>query len=441
MKRFGFFITALVLLLSTACEKEYVPTDSIRAEVSNNTYSSVAIKIIHVGYTRVTNFGVYLSTNPKPTTSDKRCDARTNGNTYYEGNNTYYKIELTELKPNTTYYILPYVENEWGPLYGEVVEFTTQGTAKVTTQDATDVTTNYALLHAVITKEGSVNIQEKGFVYAKHSSPTINDYYVYNSGTSAGSYSITTNRLSENSKYYFRGYIKVDDTYIYGNVKSFTTLSESAAWGSSIDDFVGSYSMYAYNRKEDSYQTINGISIYTFENNNTNSTWIAVRGLAGYSDQAAIGQYDATFHAVKLYSGWYFNIDTYTMSSYYGDTLFRDIFYPVEYTSSGSYLMTDGKGYSGAAEAWLTFDDYGNLVLGPASTSDNNGRYANGFVFGCHYAMPNKTDLCFWRQTFTNVQLTKQSSYAPAVPASTVRIEQSPVPIPKLVSESHASMR
>ena len=80
MKRFGFLITALVLLLSTACEKEYVPTDGIRAEVSNNTYSSVAIRIIHVGYTEVTNFGVYLSTNPNPTTSDKRCNAYVDGN-------------------------------------------------------------------------------------------------------------------------------------------------------------------------------------------------------------------------------------------------------------------------------------------------------------------------------------------------------------------------
>ena len=434
MKRFGFFITALVLLFCTSCEDNYIPTKGVGANVSGTTGSSAIIRIstmYEYQYTHVTDYGVYLSTNPKPTTSDKRCNARANGHTYYE-------LELTELKPNTTYYILPYVENDWGPLYGEVVEFTTRGTAKVTTQDATDVTTNYALLHAVMTKEGLVTIQEKGFVYAKHSSPTINDYSVYNSGTSAGPYSITTNWLSENTRYYFRGYIKVDGSYIYGNVKSFTT---SATLGSSIDDFVGSYSMYAYNRTNDSYQTINGISIYTFENDNTNSTWIAVRGLAGYSDQAALGQYDATNHAVKLYSGWRFNNDTYTMSSYYGDTLFRDIFYPVEYTSSGAYLMTTGNGYSGTAEAWLTFDNYGKLVLGPANTSDNNGHYANGFVFGCHYAMPNKTDICFWRHTFTNVQLTKQSNNAPSAPSSKVRIEQSPVQIPKLVSDSHASMR
>ena len=102
MKRFGFFITALVLLFCTSCEDHKVPIGGMIAEVSDITDSSAKIGISTI-YTRVTDFGVYLSTNPNPTTSDKRCNARVDGNnTYY-----YFELELTERKPNTTYYMLP----------------------------------------------------------------------------------------------------------------------------------------------------------------------------------------------------------------------------------------------------------------------------------------------------------------------------------------------
>ena len=94
-------------------------------EVTVITSSSITIlgHIEDMGktYSEITQYGhVYSETNPNPTISDYKYN---NGST----NQTIsYSSELTNLKPNTRYYVRAYAENPKGFAYGTTISVTTQ---------------------------------------------------------------------------------------------------------------------------------------------------------------------------------------------------------------------------------------------------------------------------------------------------------------------------
>ncbi len=188
--------------------------------------------------------------------------------------------------------------------------------------------------------------------------------------------------------------------------------SQGSTLGSQISDFVGTWSCYEYNQNNSSYETHEGVEIYTWTNSNTNTEWIAVSGLAGYSDQEALGEYDATNKVLRLYTGLYFERDAWT----YEDTTYIDSFYPVCVVTSGNtwngYYISDG-GKDGNGEAWLSFNSNGQLVLGASNSADTNGRYANGYAFA-QYVKDYANGFRGWYSVYTNVTLTKTSSYVSA---------------------------
>lgn len=73
----------------------------------------------------------YSSTKRIPTVDDQKTLARETRNYDY----SFLEVEVTDLLPNTHYYIRPYVTTEEGTGYGPVVEFTTeQGTEPIINQ-------------------------------------------------------------------------------------------------------------------------------------------------------------------------------------------------------------------------------------------------------------------------------------------------------------------
>lgn len=219
---------------------------------------------------------------------------------------------------------------------------------------------------------------------------------------------ITLTDLQPNTTYYYRVFVRNSLGTLYSETKRFTT-KKSNGRGYAIEDFIGTYSLNAWNVNTQKYETWGNIKIYTWTNSSTNSEWVAVSGLnGGYDFEVALGEFDATYKAIRLYSDYGFTSNTYKFEG--NDTSFISFFYPIYVMRDGSnsHLIRDGKGYQNKGEAWLTFNSQGQLILRGSEFPDSNGYVANGYVFACYYA--ETYEFCGWWDVFMEVVFTKISS-------------------------------
>lgn len=445
MKRILYFLCALAILC-TACEKDnYDITSITKTEVT--TLSSSADVTIHVadqnGYTTratIEEYGVYIAEGRTPSVKDEKISFTTGYNSYHQNS---YSFTLEALAANTTYHILPFVANSLSMVAGDVVTFTTDGSAKVTTNAATNITASSAKLNGSVTANGNnVSISKRGFLFSTSSNPTLGASGVDNWETAGktGTYSVTYTDLDANTRYYFRAYAIVNNETVYGATKYFTTLASSGGGttlGSKVEDFVGTYSARAYNVDEQKYETWDNVIIFTYSNGN-GEEWVAVDGLNGGEGTGgygyAVGEYDTNYKAVRLYSSRGVN-KRFTFSDT-GDTLFFAVFYPTyvektDNTFATFHAIQNGNGYNGSGEAFLTFNSSGQVVLGPAATADSDGYKANGFSFVLFYDATNV--VAGWWPTYVEVTLTKTSSSvsAPAkIKAKTATQWHAPMTLP-----------
>lgn len=445
MKRIYYFLCALAILC-TACEKDnYDITSITKTEVT--TLSSSADVTIHVadqnGYTTsatIEEYGVYIAEGRTPSVKDEKISFTTGYNSYPQNS---YSFTLEALAANTTYRILPFVANSLSMVTGDVVTFTTDGSAKVTTNAATNITASSARLNGSVTANGNnVSISKRGFLFSTSSNPTLGASGVDNWETAGktGTYSVTYTDLDANTRYYFRAYAIVNNETVYGATKYFTTLASSGGGttlGSKVEDFVGTYSARAYNVDEQKYETWDNVIIFTYLNGN-GEEWVAVDGLNGGEGTGgyayAVGKYDTNYKAVRLYSSMGVN-ERLTFSDT-GDTLFFAVFFPTyvektDNTFATFHVIQNGNGYDDRGEAFLTFNSSGQVVLGPAATADSDGYKANGFSFVLLYDATNV--VADWWPTYVEVTLTKTSSSvsAPAkIKAKTATQWHAPMTLP-----------
>jgi hypothetical protein len=219
---------------------------------------------------------------------------------------------------------------------------------------------------------------------------------------------LTLTDLQPNTTYYYRVFVRNSSGSLYSETKRFTT-KESDGRGYVIEDFIGTYNLNAWNVNTQRYETWGNIKIYTWTNSQTNSEWVAVSGLnGGYDFEVALGEYDATYKAIRLYSDYGFTSNTYKFEG--NDTSFISFFFPIYVMrdGSGGEIISKGKGYQNKGEAWLTFNSQGQLILRGSEFPDSNGYVANGYVFGCYYA--ETYQFYGWWDVFMEVVLTKISS-------------------------------
>ena len=138
---------------------------------------------------------------------------------------------LSALQHDTTYEIWGYAKTFEGEFEGKPVEFKTlDGIVLISTSSPTDITKSSAVLKGCITSDGGSKIIERGFCYSTDNTPTINSTKLKVDGET-GEYTTSVNNLPQNVKYNVRSYaINGIGTY-YGEVVSFTTLYDSATFG------------------------------------------------------------------------------------------------------------------------------------------------------------------------------------------------------------------
>ena len=191
------------------------------------------------GDATITARGVcWSSTNTTPIINGSGCNHAAS-----DTEDVSYSVEMTNLQPNTTYYMRAYAQNSGGTGYGAVVTFTTPiAPPSVTTVGAIHVTSVNAVgLGRVINDWGSP-VTRRGICWSiTDTIPTIDGSGCSygTSGTGIGNYSVEMNNLQPNTTYYVRAFAENGVGIAYGEVKTlYTTVHMQNGTIVVDDDFI-----------------------------------------------------------------------------------------------------------------------------------------------------------------------------------------------------------
>ncbi len=268
MKKLSLFLVALAMLL-VACkpeiEKPTVVTKSV-GEITQTTAKIVG-QVTADGGAEVTERGVCWNTTGAPEVIDYRTVDGTGIGTF--------NSNISDLVPNTQYYVRAYATNEMGTSYGDEKSFTTLEVIPeepeepenpeqpedpenpenpeqpeqpeqpenpenpenpeqpeqpvgpvVTTAEVTEITINSAKCGGEVVSGGDAVVVARGVCYNTTGAPTVSDTYTMD-GTNVGIFTSNLNNLEHNTAYYVRAYATdAKGVTSYGEEVTFTTLEK-----------------------------------------------------------------------------------------------------------------------------------------------------------------------------------------------------------------------
>jgi uncharacterized protein (TIGR02145 family) len=194
-----------------------IPTVTTNAVSSITAFTAVCGgNVTNSGGHAVTARGVCWSVTETPTISNS-LTANGVGTGSYTSN-------ITNLSPNTTYYVRAYATNSLGTAYGEQRSFTTTATPPtVTTQTISQITTNSAVSGGNVTDNGGTTVTERGVCWSTSQTPTISNSHTVD-GSGVGSFTSNLTNLTVATTYYVRAYATNNMGTSYGEQRSFTTF-------------------------------------------------------------------------------------------------------------------------------------------------------------------------------------------------------------------------
>ena len=172
------------------------------------------------GNATVTDRGVCWSTNPNPTIEDNKTNDGVGTGSY--------SSNLTNLTPNTTYYVRAYATNSEGTSYGNEKSFITDANIElpsVTTAEIIDITQTTAICGGNVTSDGNATVTDRGVCWSTNPNPTIEDNKT-NDGSGLGTFTSNIINLVPNTQYYVRAYATNSKGTSYGEERCFTTLDD-----------------------------------------------------------------------------------------------------------------------------------------------------------------------------------------------------------------------
>jgi len=206
----------------TGCNKEEVIVlvpDVITFPVTDLTYQSATCG----GYVNgdgmaISSRGICWSTDSTPTINDSiSVSSNENGS---------FTIAITNLKPDSTYFVRAYATNSVGTGYGSTIQFKTKrASITVLTAPINDVGYQSAVCGGSVTSEGT-SITACGICWSTHVTPTLADSITVD-GHEAGSFTSVMQSLKPNSAYFVRAYATNGIDTVYGSTMTFKTKRAS----------------------------------------------------------------------------------------------------------------------------------------------------------------------------------------------------------------------
>ena len=184
------------------------------SSITGNT-ATCGGNVISDGGDSVTVRGICWSTSQNPTVNDNHTtDGSGIGN---------FTSNMTELSPNTTYYVRAYATNSVGTNYGVQRTFTTLVIVPtVTTNTVSDITAATATCGGTVTATGGASVTARGICWSTSQNPTISNLHT-SDGTGVGGFTSSITGLLPNTTYYVRAYATNSAGTAYGTQQSFTT--------------------------------------------------------------------------------------------------------------------------------------------------------------------------------------------------------------------------
>ncbi len=214
------------------------------------------------GGSPITAKGIIWSTLPNPTV------ALTTKTTEGGGTESF-SSQMIGLESNKTYYVRAYARNINGTAYGNQVVFQTPvnpaDLPTVTTNEASDITTNFVKTGGIVTGSGISNVTVRGVVWSMSPEPTlqVNGGFTSN-GFGVGPFVSEITNLTPNTTYYVRAYATSSYGTGYGNEITFTTSPLLYTVGSGVTDINGNnYGSVVLNGKE---WTTKNLSVTKYRN-------------------------------------------------------------------------------------------------------------------------------------------------------------------------------
>ena len=188
-------------------------------EVKNITSTSAVVvgEIIDTGE-GMTDHGFKFSTH----SDTRKGTIVSKGKPAKEGN---FSSEITGLKHQVTYYACAYGYDGVTYSYGKNISFTTlSGIAYLITSDISRITATRAVCGGNIESDQGFPVTARGVCWGTSHNPTVNNSKTED-GTGTGLFTSNLSDLSIETFYYIRAYATNSAGTVYGDEKSFTTLS------------------------------------------------------------------------------------------------------------------------------------------------------------------------------------------------------------------------
>ena len=167
------------------------------------------------GGAAVTARGVCWSTNQSPNINDSKT-SNSSGKGSFNAN-------ITNLVPNTTYYVRAYATNSEGTGYGTIYSFKTLEAVipTLTTTKVSEITQTTAFSGGDISNDGGEAVTARGVCWSTKDAPSIDDNKTED-GNGTGVFISSITGLEIGTTYYVRAYATNNKGTGYGSVFSFT---------------------------------------------------------------------------------------------------------------------------------------------------------------------------------------------------------------------------